>query len=341
MSGAVVNKIELLTGRRHYFGSMAAAVLLTMLLAACGQGAATPTPGTVSDDETSILEEPGNINLALREAQNGMGPSIVGDPAAVYGQIMTYTAALKAGGSNGREGESQAWKFDRLVYLYLFEGDIADGDPRTSSVTDWAQKVVIIDAETGSPFTEITHREPGRLSVSQFLPLTIRDDTKGVPPREIKSLNRPPTIPVGMATPASKPVRTTPAPTATPAPLPPSQGVHTPEDYREQYEMWPGEYKFAIDDEVSVRFAYPSPIIDFAGFAFISHIPSASTVVLRRPYTFLDSQGNVSSKETGEILCGKEIMIFRHYESGEGEARLESVLGDEMLIRRILAGPEE
>jgi len=216
MSGAVVNKIELLTGRRHYFGSIAAAVLLTMLLGACGQGVATPTPGTVSDDETSILEEPGNINLALREAQNGMGPSIVGDPAAVYGKIMTYTAALKAGGSNGREGESQAWKFDRLVYLYLFEGDIADGDPRTSSVTDWAQKIVIIDAETGSPFTEITHREPGRLSVSQFLPLTIRDDTKGVPPREIKSLNRPPPIPVGMATPASKPVETTPTPDLTP-----------------------------------------------------------------------------------------------------------------------------
>ncbi len=129
--------------------------------------------------------------------------------------------------------------------------------------------------------------------------------------------------------------------TPTPAPLPPSQGVHTPEDYREQYQGWPEEYKFAIDDEVSVRFAYPSPIIDFAGFAFISHIPSASTVVLRRPYTFLDAQGNVSSQETGEDLWGEEIMVFRHYESGEAQTRLEAVLGDEALMRRILSGSEE
>ena len=123
--------------------------------------------------------------------------------------------------------------------------------------------------------------------------------------------------------------------------MPPSEGVHTPQDYREQYEGWPQGYKFAINDAVSVRFAYPSPIIDCAGFAFISHIPSASTVVLRRPYTFLDAQGNVSSKETGEDLWGEEIMVFRHYESGESEARLESVLGEETLMRRILAGPGE
>ena len=130
-------------------------------------------------------------------------------------------------------------------------------------------------------------------------------------------------------------------PTATPAPRPSSQGVHTPEDYRKQYEEWPAAYKFSIDEQVSVRFAYPSPIIDFAGFAFISHTPSASTVVLRRPYTFLDGQGNVSSKETSEELWGEEIMVFRHYESGEGEAQLESVLGDEALMRRILSGAGE
>ena len=130
-------------------------------------------------------------------------------------------------------------------------------------------------------------------------------------------------------------------PTATPTPLPASQGVHTPEDYREQYERWPEEYKFAIDDEVTVRFSYPGPIIDWAGFAFISHIPSASSVVLRRPYSFVDAQGNISSKEIGEELWGEELMDFRHYESAEGEVRLESVLGDEVLMRRILSSAEE
>ena len=120
-----------------------------------------------------------------------------------------------------------------------------------------------------------------------------------------------------------------------------SQGVHTPEDYRNQYDGWPEGYKFAIDDEVSVRFAYPSPMIDWAGFAFISHIPSASTVVLRRPYWFVDADGKVSSKPDVEDIWGEEMIILRHYETGEGEARLESVLGDEALMRRILSGSGE
>ncbi len=91
--------------------------LTLLLMVACSQGAATPAPGTGSDDETSILEEGGNINLALREAHKGMGPSMVGDPTAVYGKIMTYGAAVKAAGSKAVDGESQAWKFGRLVYL--------------------------------------------------------------------------------------------------------------------------------------------------------------------------------------------------------------------------------
>jgi hypothetical protein len=49
-----------------------------------------------SQGDTAILEEGGNINLALREAQKGIGASIVGDPTAIYGKIMTYSAALEA-----------------------------------------------------------------------------------------------------------------------------------------------------------------------------------------------------------------------------------------------------
>ena len=196
--------------------AVALVVLALVLLASCTQVSAIPPPVDGSDEETSILEEGGNINLALREAQKGMGPSMVGDPAAVYGRITTYSAALEAAGSRGTEGESQAWKFDRLVYLYLFEGDIFDPDPRTRNVTDMAQKVVILDAETGAPFREITHRAVTKLDVSQFLPLTFRDNTKGVPPREIKDLNRPPPILVARATPAPKPPEETATSTAAP-----------------------------------------------------------------------------------------------------------------------------
>ena len=127
------------------------------------------------------------------------------------------------------------------------------------------------------------------------------------------------------------------APTTTPAPRPQSQGVHTPEDYRLQYEGWPEEHRFAIDDEVKVLFAYPSNFIDWAWFASISHIPSASAVTLRRPYIFLDSPGNVSSKETGELLWGEELIVRTHYESDEGETQLEAVLSDEAMMRRILS----
>ena len=146
----------------------ALAIVSLLLLAGCNgnSGTATPDQAAGSDSETSILEEGGNINLALREAQNGMGPSIVGDPAAIYGMIMPYSAAVRAAGSKVVDGESQAWKFDRLVYLYLFEGEIFDPDPRTRNTTDWAQKLVILDAETGSPFMEITHRAPAKLDVS-------------------------------------------------------------------------------------------------------------------------------------------------------------------------------
>ena len=163
-----------------------------------------------------------------------MGPSIVGDPTAVYGMIMTYSAAVKAAGSKVVDGESQAWKFDRLVYLYLFEGDIFDPDPRTRNTIDWAQKVVILDAETGAPFREITHRVFTKLDASRFLPLTIRDNIKGVPPREIKSLNRPPRIPVARATPAPKPPDETPTPTAAPTPTPSPRTTPTGCSVREE-----------------------------------------------------------------------------------------------------------
>lgn len=113
------------------------------------------------------------------------------DPAAVCSGISTYSAAVKAAGSSGRDGESQTWKFDRPGYLYLFEADIADADPRTTQVTDGAQVILILAAETDSSFRRVAHQAITAVDVSQFLPLTISDSIEGVPPREIMSLNRP------------------------------------------------------------------------------------------------------------------------------------------------------
>ena len=95
-----------------------------LLLAACGIEESIPNSASTlvspesspqaqrtqadPDRDTAILEEGGNINLALWLAQSGMGPSIVGDPTAVYGGIMTYRAALEAVGSGARPRPSQA-----------------------------------------------------------------------------------------------------------------------------------------------------------------------------------------------------------------------------------------
>ncbi len=163
------------------------------LLAACGNGESIPTPA-VPDQDAAILEQGGNINLALWLAQSGMGPSIVGEPTAVYGGIMTYRAALEAVGSGIRLGPSQAWRLDREVYVYLFEGEFTDSMTGTQLVTDWAQKSVIFDAETGGSYAETTSRESGRRDVSQLQPIRILDHEKDVAPREVAGVDRPPPV---------------------------------------------------------------------------------------------------------------------------------------------------
>ena len=145
------------------------------------------------DQDAAILEQGGNINLALWLAQSGMGPSIVGDPTAVYGGIMTYRAALEAVGSGIRLGPSQAWRLDREVYVYLFEGEFTDSMTGTQLVTDWAQTIIFIDAETGEYYGSTDIREPARRDVSQLQPIRIHDHVKGVAPREV-NINRTPPV---------------------------------------------------------------------------------------------------------------------------------------------------
>ena len=94
-----------------------------LLLAACGSEESIPKSASTlvspesspkaqrmpagPDQDAAILEEGGNINLALSLAQSGMGTWIVGDPTAVYGGIMTYRAALEAVES-GKRGQDPA-----------------------------------------------------------------------------------------------------------------------------------------------------------------------------------------------------------------------------------------
>ena len=176
------------------------------LMAACGGGEPIPkSASTVESPEpshqaqqmpagpdqgTAILEEGRNINWALWLAQSGRGPSIVGDPTAVYGGIMTYRAALEAIGSGISLGPSQAWQLDREVYVYLFEGEFTDSMTGTELVTDWAQKFIMFDAETGESYSETTRREPARRAVPQLQPIRIHDHVKGVAHFTAKSLER-------------------------------------------------------------------------------------------------------------------------------------------------------
>ena len=176
----------------RYVSLIVSLAITLPLMAACGGGESIPTPA-VPDQDAAILEEGRNINWALSLAQSGRGPSIVGDPTAVYGGIMTYRAALEAVGSGVRPGPSQAWKLDREVYVYLFEGEFTDSMTGTELVTDWAQKFVMFDAETGESYVETTRRESARRDVSRLQPIRILDHVKGVAPREV-NINRTPPV---------------------------------------------------------------------------------------------------------------------------------------------------
>ena len=159
--------------------------------------------GLTNNDEVSILEDGPNINRALQLAQAGRGPKIIGEPTAVYGKAIKYSEALDdVVGPKVQFGESQAWKLDRQVYLYLFEGEFTNTETGTSHVTDWEQALVIFDAETAEYFMGITTRTHARLDVSKFLPLRIQDDAKEVPPRGV-SADRPEPIAEPKATPAA------------------------------------------------------------------------------------------------------------------------------------------
>ncbi len=129
--------------------------------------------------------------------------------------------------------------------------------------------------------------------------------------------------------------------TPTPTPSPRAQGIHTTEDMRARYERWPEEYKFALDGDTVVLFAYPSPIIDWAGFAFINHMPWVSSVTLGRPISVVLADGTVvpAQPELEHTIFGERLTVRSKYNTDEARARLEGVLADEEMMRRILQGP--
>jgi len=148
-------------------------------------------------------------------------------------------------------------------------------------------------------------------------------------------------IPVGLALVAASLVACgAESPTPTPTPRPVSQGVHTSEDMRAQYDRWPDAYKFAVSDDVVVLLAYPMGNGTWAGFAFIHDIPSVSSVTLGRPAVLIPSPDStpVPLFDDWDTLTveGKDFRAFRRYNSEESRTRLEAVLADEGAMRRIL-----
>ena len=103
---------------------------------------------------------------------------------------------------------------------------------------------------------------------------------------------------------------------------------------------YPEDYLCYVDEEVVVRFAYPSPMIDWAGFAFITHVPSVSSVTLRWPYAIILADGTIE-REPGELLHGEELLIQKRYQSERAREKLEAILTDEDLMQRIFDSPQE
>ncbi len=117
----------------------------------------------------SALEESGNIDLAIRLTTDLPGTSLVGEPTAIYGINVTFRNALERFESSRVLGVGHEWKYDQVVYAYLFEGDFDSADERLTNDKDpWVQMVVMIDAETGESFGRIAKRESVRIDTSDL-----------------------------------------------------------------------------------------------------------------------------------------------------------------------------
>jgi hypothetical protein len=146
--------------------------------------------------------------------------------------------------------------------------------------------------------------------------------TKPTPtPRPSPTL-KPTATPMSYPPPGSK----GPKPTPTPTPRPPSAGVHTPEDMRGFIDELPEEIKLVVDEDVVIHFTEPEAMLTRDVPVHWWHIPSMS-VVWHCPRG-LSLRGRLLCEYTG---------IKKFYKSEEGAARLDELLRDEELERRIRA----
>ena len=95
--------------------------------------------------------------------------------------------------------------------------------------------------------------------------------------------------------------------------------VFTADDMRARVDCHPDDYKIEINSDTVVLFAFPDPLLDWAGPIFVIHIPSVSEVVL-----------NIDGS-----------IFMDGYKSSDGQNAIESVLNNQELMTSILARAKE
>lgn len=91
---------------------------------------------------------------------------------------------------------------------------------------------------------------------------------------------------------------------------PPPESVFSAEEMRQRVTCHPDAYKILVEDDVAVLFAFPAGTIDWAGSAFVIHIPSVSEVVLdsQSQIIFTDYKSDLAQVEIEEVLQNPELM---------------------------------
>ncbi|MBM3933284.1 MAG: hypothetical protein FJ319_03110 [SAR202 cluster bacterium] len=134
-------------------------------------------------------------------------------------------------------------------------------------------------------------------------------------------------------------------PTPPPAPIPTvnPMSMLTPEWNMAAYYAWPDKYKFMVGEDLAVRFAYPESPELWAGFAFVTHVPSGSGLTLRRTFGSPEPERDIPQeppfieRSSGNlIILGVDVSVMRHYTTRGGKARLDALLEDEESMRQIL-----
>jgi len=113
----------------------------------------------------------------------------------------------------------------------------------------------------------------------------------------------------------------TPTETAYPTSMAPCfpKSVFTADELQARVACHPEDTRIEITPDTVVLFAFPDPLLDWAGPIFIVHIPSVSEVVL-------DIEGT---------------LMAENYNSSEGRDAIAAVLNDQDLIAQILERAQE